>query len=228
MEFPQYLTELIERKDMYKAELARRIKKTRPYIYQLCSGKRLTPKPKPMAVIAKALDADKAETQKLMDYSYKRVLGEEATNYRGKEIEVTLPPPPTDEIPILSWASAVHIAEGKDASEIKSVEGRISSDLKNEGLFALKVKHSFMEPIFSRGDIITVDPDAKWKSSDYIVVRFTHDDEATFKQIKISAEKVILHHLSDAGLYPDIKLTKKEFDKRVAVIGKVVECRKRF
>ncbi len=227
MEFPQYLTELIERKDMYKVELARRIRKTRPYIYQLCSGKKPTPKPKSMALIAKALDADKTETQKLMDFSYKRVLGEDASKLMGREIEVTLPPPPTDEIPILSWASAAHIAKGKNVAQIKNVEGRTTTDLKGEHLFALKIKDSCMEPVFSRDDIITVDPSAKWKGGDYIVVRFNHD-EATFKQIKIQNDKVFLHHLSDEGLYPDIKLTKKEFDKRITIIGKIVECKKRF
>lgn len=78
MEFNDYLKTLLREKDLSKAELGRRIRKTQPYIYHLCRGTKPVPRPDVMSAIAKALDASKAETQKLMDYSYQRVLGKYA------------------------------------------------------------------------------------------------------------------------------------------------------
>ncbi|OGW80621.1 MAG: hypothetical protein A3C47_06455 [Omnitrophica bacterium RIFCSPHIGHO2_02_FULL_51_18] len=60
-----------------------------------------------------------------------------------------------------------------------------------------------------------------------MVARLNHDDEATFKQLKIYKSRVALHPLN----YPefdDIKYSKKEFDKKVTIIGKVVEKKKRY
>lgn len=78
MEFNEYLKTLLLEKEVSKAELGRRIRKTQPYIYHLCRGTKPTPKPDIMSAMAKALDASKFETQKLMDYSYRRILGKYA------------------------------------------------------------------------------------------------------------------------------------------------------
>ncbi len=78
MEFHEYLRTLLRTKRLSKSELGRRIRKTQPYIYHLCRGTKPIPKPDVMASIIKAVDANKEEAQKLMDYSYQRILGKYA------------------------------------------------------------------------------------------------------------------------------------------------------
>ncbi|MGH8500569.1 MAG: LexA family protein, partial [Methylococcales bacterium] len=103
----------------------------------------------------------------------------------------------------------------------------VHTDLKGKRLFALKVKNDCMEPEFKHGDIIIVDPDVSWENGDYVVARLNHDDEATFKQLKIYKTRIVLHPLN-YPVFDDIKYPKKEFDKHVTIIGKVVEKKKRY
>lgn len=227
MEFGEYLTKLLRAKEFSKAEVGRRIGKTQGYIYLLCSGRKPAPRPSVMDKIIKAVDATKEESQKLMDYSYRKALGEYAKSFEGsKSLEVASYSSPAQEIPILSWVSAGHFSDmGQDYRE--GAEGKISTDLKGKRLFALKVKSDCMEPEFRHGDIIIVDPDAGWNDGNYVVARLNHDDEATFKQLKIHKNRIVLHPLN----YPefdDIRYSKKDFDKKVTIIGKVVEKKKRY
>ncbi len=227
MEFAEYLTKLLQAKELSKAEIGRRIKKTQGYIYLLCYGRKPAPKPALMDKIIKAVDATKEEAQKLMDYSYRKALGEYARSFQeSRSLELTSYSSPLQEIPILSWVSAGHFSDVGQGHR-DGAEGKIQTDLKGKRLFALKVKSDCMEPEFRHGDVIIVDPDAGWNNGDYVVARLNHDDEATFKQLKIYKSRVVLHPLN----YPqfdDIKYSKKEFDKKVTIIGKVVEKKKRY
>ena len=78
MEFHEYISNLLRAKRVSKAELGRRIRKTQPYIYHLCRGTKPIPKPDVMDAVIKAIDANKEEAQKLMDYSYQRIIGKYA------------------------------------------------------------------------------------------------------------------------------------------------------
>ncbi len=72
-----------------------------------------------------------------------------------------------------------------------------------------------------------MDPDVGWNNGDYVVARLNHDDEATFKQLKIYKNRVVLHPLN-YPVFEDLKYSKKDFDKKVTIIGKVVEKKKRY
>ena len=222
MEFPEYFTMILKARRMYKAELGRRIKKTQPYIYHICTGKRPTPKPAMMARIIKAIgDLTQEEAKRLMKFSYQRVFGEHVDEEFDKQMEA-LPSACTHGIPILTLVSAAQVLDVKNVSELKDIEGSTTTDLKGKRLFALKVKDSSMEPEFFNGDIIVVDPDANWKSGDYVIARLNHDETLIFTQLKIQKDVITLHPLTH------IKLTKKDFNKRVAIIGKVVERKTRY
>ena len=227
MEFAEYFKKILRVKRLSKAELGRRIGKTQPYIYHLCRGTKPIPKPDVMTSIIKAVHATKEEAQKLMDFSYQRILGQYAKFFTSsKGIELTTYSSPVQEIPILSWVSAAHFSDMGTADD-RDNEGRIHTDLKGKRLFALKVKNDCMEPEFMHGDIIIVDPDVSWENGDYVVARLNHDDEATFKQLKIYKNKIVLHPLN-YPVFDDIRFGKKDFDKKVTIIGKVVEKKKRY
>lgn len=228
MEFGEYLTKLLQKYDLSKAEVGRRIGKTQGYIYLLCSGRKPAPRPGVMDKIVKAVsDASKDEAQKLMDYSYRKALGEYAKTFEGsRTLETAAYVSPAQEIPILSWVSAGRFSDmGQNYRD--EAEGKITTDLKGKRLFALKVKSDCMEPEFKHGDVIIVDPDTGWNNGDYVVARLNHDDEATFKQLKIHKNAIVLHPLN----YPefdDLRYSKKDFDKKVTIIGRVVEKKKRY
>lgn len=78
MEFHDYLTKLLRKERISKAELGRRIGKSQPYIYHLCRGTKPIPKPDIMAKIIEGTKANKEDAQKLMDFSYQRILGKYA------------------------------------------------------------------------------------------------------------------------------------------------------
>ncbi|MBV1842221.1 S24 family peptidase [Photobacterium ganghwense] len=54
--------------------------------------------------------------------------------------------------------------------------------------FVLRVQGISMEPRFSEGDLIFVDPEAEVKSKKFVVARLDDSDEATFKQIIIEGD----------------------------------------
>lgn len=62
--------------------------------------------------------------------------------------------------------------------------------------FVLRVQGISMEPRFSEGDLIFVDPEAEVKSRKFVVARLDDSNEATFKQIIIEGEMKFLRPLN--------------------------------
>jgi SOS-response transcriptional repressor LexA len=124
---------------------------------------------------------------------------------------------PVQKVPIISW---VHANKFEPIAEpiISDVNGEyIFSTTKGKRVFALKVHNDCMEPKFSEGDIIIVDPDAAVKHDDFVVVADRDANTATFKQYKQYGNKKILHPLNPK--YKDLEL---DHEHRYHVIGKVI------
>jgi len=86
--------------------------------------------------------------------------------------------------------------------------------------FALVVKGDSMEPEFTEGDIIIVDPGRAYGNLSYVVVK--NGTEATFKQLVIDGASVYLKPLNDR--YPIKDITGIEIE----IVGVVVEKTKRY
>jgi SOS-response transcriptional repressor LexA len=71
---------------------------------------------------------------------------------------------------------------------------------------------------FPPGSVIVVDPELEARNGDYVVVRFSNSDEATFKQLVIDGPNKLLRALNPA--YPPINVTE---DARLS--GVVIEKR---
>lgn len=71
--------------------------------------------------------------------------------------------------------------------------------------FALYVRGDSMEPEFSEGDIILVDPAEEAASGDFVVVRLDDEAEATFKQLIIDGSRRYLKPLNPR--YPIMEVT---------------------
>ncbi len=80
-----------------------------------------------------------------------------------------------------------------------------------------------MEPEFTEGEILVVNPHIEAKPGDYVIVENDDSEEATFKQLKKYGRTTILHPLNPK--YADIELKK---GNRYRVVGKVVKKEKKY
>ena len=91
------------------------------------------------------------------------------------------------------------------------------TDVPGKRTFALTVKDHSMYPVFPKGESIFVNPDHKYKSDDYVLVRSRRG--TMLRQLKKLGSQYLLHPLSRK--YGDLPLTKHD-----RVYGKVVRLRK--
>lgn len=127
-------------------------------------------------------------------------------------------------VPVISWVHANQFADISDPFPVGVSDTYVLTPAKGKSMFALKIKNDCMEPEFLEGETIIVNPDAEPKNGDFVIVRDNKSKEATFKQLKIYGNKIILHPLN--AKFPDIEL--EEEADRYEIIGKVVEKIKRY
>ena len=78
-----------------------------------------------------------------------------------------------------------------------------------------------MEPLFSEGEMIFVNPDVEWKPGDYVIAHHQdgHPYAILVRQVKRIGSQCMLHPLNRK--YDDLPVTNRD-----AVWGKVVRLRK--
>ena len=124
-------------------------------------------------------------------------------------------------IPVISWVTAGLWHEVSDAYEPGDGDEWIKSDIKGDNVFALRITGDSMEPEFSEGEIITINPHLEAVPGDFIVIK-NQSGEATFKQLKKYGENWVLHPLNPR--YEDISIN----GENMQIIGKVVKKEKRY
>jgi len=125
-------------------------------------------------------------------------------------------------IPLLSWdqigrmVTREHLPGGVHAEAI--VE---TTDVAGTRTFALKVQDDSMEPLFSTGEMIFVNPDQAWGPGDYVIAksRDGRPDAMLLRQVKSIGRHSMLHPLNRK--YDNLPLTNKD-----EVWGKIVRLRK--
>jgi SOS-response transcriptional repressor LexA len=125
-------------------------------------------------------------------------------------------------IPLLDWHQMSHIITSKNLPDVIHANAVIdTTDIVGKRTVALKVKDDSMEPMFSEGQIIFVDPDSEWKPGDYVVVYHPdeHPEPTLFRQVEYIECHYILHPLNPR--YDNILLGKQD-----RVWGKVVRLTK--
>lgn len=153
----------------------------------------------------------------------KDVTIEKISKYCGKPLWYFYPehpnispgPPILKKIPVISWVQAGEWSEVVDQFQPGYAEEWIDTTATNHpNAFALVVRGDSMEPEFTDGDVITVDPGREAISGSYIIAK--NGDEATFKQLVIDGSSVFLKPLNPR--YPIKDMTGVEF----RIIGVVV------
>lgn len=125
-------------------------------------------------------------------------------------------------VPIISWVAAGRWEEACDEFHPGDADEWVASDVKGQNIFAVRVKGDSMEPEFTEGDIIILDPHVKPNPGDYVIIR-NDEGEATLKQLKQYGKIQVLHPLNPK--YPDIELSEKQ---QYVIVGKVVEKKKSY
>lgn len=120
--------------------------------------------------------------------------------------------------PLISWVQAGHWSESPASlvpqDEVESLPCPVRCSLRT---FVLKVRGISMEPEFSEGDLIYVDPEVEPANGRHVVVRKEGSDETTFKQFVNEDGQMFLRALN-----PDWPGRIVEMDKTVTVCGVVV------
>lgn len=121
-------------------------------------------------------------------------------------------------VPLLTWRQLDQMIAIKESSHAIRADVMLEvTDVPGKRTFGLTVKDNSMYPVFTKGETIFVNPDHKYKSGDYVVVRSQRG--TMLRQLKKLGSQYILHPLSRK--YDDLPLTKHD-----RVHGKVVRLRK--
>ncbi|MDF0643814.1 MAG: XRE family transcriptional regulator [Nitrospira sp.] len=125
-------------------------------------------------------------------------------------------------VPLLHWDHMGQILTSNRLPEVLHAEAMIeATDVSGTRTFALKVQDDSMEPLFSKGEMIFVNPDLEWKPGDYVIARYRegNSDAMLLRQVKRIGSQCILHPQNRR--YDDLPVTNRD-----AVRGKVVRLRK--
>lgn len=127
-------------------------------------------------------------------------------------------------IPVLG-----HVAAGIPIEAIEDILDyeEITEDEARMGeYFALKIKGHSMEPTISNGDVVIVIRQSTIENGEIAIV-LVDGEEATCKKIKKTPEGVMLIPLNQN--YDTMFYSNKDIETLpVRILGKVVECRKKF
>lgn len=125
-------------------------------------------------------------------------------------------------IPLLNWHQMSQLVANKLGPGGLGIEAMVeATDVPGERTVALKVPDDSMEPLFSKGEMVFVNPESEWTPGDYVIARGQDgSSEGTmFRQVKPIGAQCMLHPLNRK--YEDLPLTKQE-----EVWGKVIRLRK--
>jgi SOS-response transcriptional repressor LexA len=97
----------------------------------------------------------------------------------------------------------------------------LETDVPGKRTFAVTVKDDSMQPLFSEGDIVFVNPDLSWEPGHFVVVKAKHSKpmQAFLRQLNVIGGRAVLHALNRR--YEDLPLT-----NRHRIWGRVVRLRK--
>ena len=124
-------------------------------------------------------------------------------------------------VPLLRWDQIDQIVTREELPRVIQAEAMLETDVPGKRTFAVQVRDNSMQPLFSEGEIIFVNPDLPCEPGHYVVVE-TEDDRpegALLRQLKEIGGQAILHPLNRQ--YEDLSLRKQQ-----RIWGRVVRLRK--
>lgn len=137
--------------------------------------------------------------------------------------ENTHPSPlgPMRKVPLLRWDQIDQMVAREQPPRLINAKALLETDVPGRRTFALQIRDNSMQPLFSEGEIIFVNPDLSGEPGDYVVAESEAGgpEGAFLRQLKEIGGQAILHPLNRR--YEDLPMTKQE-----RVWGRVVRLRK--
>lgn len=124
--------------------------------------------------------------------------------------------------PLVNWHQMSQMVTSNHLPAVIHAEAMVeATDVSGTRTFALKVQDDSMEPLFSTGEMIFVNPELEWKPGDYVIANRQDGpaDSILLRQVKSIGSQCMLHPLNRK--YEDLPLTNQD-----EVWGKVVRLRK--
>lgn len=140
--------------------------------------------------------------------------------------ELTESPHPTPlgqmrKVPLLSWDQIDQMVKSNEPPRVIHAIAMLETDVPGKRTFAVQVSDNSMQPLFSEGEIIFVNPDLPCEPGHYVVVESKdgRPEGALLRQLKEIGGQAILHPLNRR--YEDLPVTKQQ-----RIWGRVVRLRK--
>ena len=137
--------------------------------------------------------------------------------------ENTLPSPlgPMKKVPLLRWDQINEMVAREQPPRLIHAKALLETDVPGRRTFALQIRDNSMQPLFSEGEIIFVNPDLSGEPDDYVVTESEdgRSGKALLRQLKEIGGQAILHPLNRR--YKDHAKTKQQ-----RILGRVVRLRK--
>jgi SOS-response transcriptional repressor LexA len=124
-------------------------------------------------------------------------------------------------VPLLRWDQIDQIIAREEPPRFIHAEALLETDVPGRRAFAVQVRDGSMQPLFSEGEIIFVDPDLPGDLGHYVVVESEdgRPEGALLRQLREIGGQAILHPLNRR--YEDLLLTKHH-----RIWGRIVRLRK--
>ena len=128
---------------------------------------------------------------------------------------------PMRKVPLLRWDQIHQIVTSGEVPRLIQAEALLETDVPGQRTFAVQVKDNSMQPLFSEGEIIFVNPDLSGEPGHYVVVESEdgRPEGVLLRQLKEIGGKAILHPLNRG--YEDLPVTNDQH-----IWGRVVRLRK--
>jgi hypothetical protein len=124
-------------------------------------------------------------------------------------------------VPLLKSDQVDQMLTSNDPPRVVHAEAMLETDVSGKRTFAVTVKDNSMEPLFSEGEIVFVNPDLSTDPGHYVMVE-NKDGKPTaalLRQLNVLGGQAVLHALNRC--YEDLPLT-----KRHRIWGRIVRLRK--
>jgi SOS-response transcriptional repressor LexA len=124
-------------------------------------------------------------------------------------------------VPLLRWDQIDQMVTREEPPRLIHADALLETDVPGRRTFAVQVKDNSMQPLFSEGEIIFVNPDLPSEPGQYVVVESEDggSEGALFRQLKAIGGQAILHPLNRR--YEDLPVTTQR-----RILGRVVRLRK--
>jgi SOS-response transcriptional repressor LexA len=124
-------------------------------------------------------------------------------------------------VPLLKWDQIDQMVTHEEPPRLIHAEALLETNVPGQRTFAVQVRDNSMQPLFSVGEIIFVNPDLPSESGHYVVVESEdgRPEGALLRQLKELGGQAILHPLNRR--YEDTPVTKQR-----RIWGRVVRLRK--